>query len=272
MRSLGLALFVLLLPSLALAAPREEVRELEGRNAIDVPVTIVLGAGWIGSELAKKKLAPSACRWCDSVPAIDDYSRDHLRWEHPAKADSLSNALDFAGMPLLMFGADALLASQHGVLNKSPQDGLWILEAVVAASAMNQAIKFSVGRERPFVHALPADQKGLTAQPSDNDLSFYSGHTTLAFTLVAATATVATLRNYRNAWVVWPVGLAAAFGVGYLRIAADKHWLTDVATGALLGSATGVGVPLLLHGRKADSMTAGASPLGGPHVVLAFRF
>jgi membrane-associated phospholipid phosphatase len=33
--------------------------------------------------------------------------------------------------------------------------------------------------------------------------------------------------------------------VAHLRIAADAHWLTDVLTGAVVGSAFGVGVPVL---------------------------
>lgn len=255
-----------------MAAPAREVHELEGRNAIDVPVTIALGAGWIGSELAKKSLAPHGCHWCGSVPGIDQTARRRLRWDHPEKADRISDVADFAALPLLVFGADALLASQHGRLANAPQDGLWILEAVMAASAMNQAVKFSVGRERPFVHALDADQKPLTDHPSDNDLSFYSGHTALAFALAGATGSVATLRGYRNAWVVWPVGFAAAATIGYLRIGADKHWLTDVATGAVLGGATGVALPMLLHGRKSDSATVGASPVGGPHIAIVFVF
>jgi membrane-associated phospholipid phosphatase len=42
-------------------------------------------------------------------------------------------------------------------------------------------------------------------------------------------------------------GAAAAAAVAYFRIAADKHWLTDVAVGAAIGSAIGVALPLLLH-------------------------
>jgi membrane-associated phospholipid phosphatase len=34
---------------------------------------------------------------------------------------------------------------------------------------------------------------------------------------------------------------------------ADKHYLTDVLVGALAGSAFGVGVPLLLHGRQQET-------------------
>ncbi len=49
--------------------------------------------------------------------------------------------------------------------------------------------------------------------------SFFSEHTTLACAVTIRT----------KAWAVCPA-------VGYLRIAADKHWLTDVGTGAVAGA------------------------------------
>src|SRR5439155_1371959 len=169
----------------AIAAPREDVHELRGENRYDVPITVALGLGWIGSEALKSSLAPKTCRWCDEIPSIDRAARERLRWSHPDKADSLSNAADFVALPVVVLGFDALAASEHGTLGKSSEDALYVIEAVVAASALNQSVKFAVARERPFVHALSPDQKPLTDQPSDNDLSFYSGHTTLAFALVA---------------------------------------------------------------------------------------
>lgn len=154
---------------------------------------------------------------------------------------------------------------------------MMIVESVVVASVVNQAVKFSVGRERPFVHVLPEDQKALTAQPNDNNLSFYSGHTSMAFALVTAAGTVSELRGYKNRWVIWAVGLPAAASVGLLRMGADKHYLTDVLVGAAAGSLFGVGVPLLLHGREpqtqpqATGMSMNVSgSLGG--VTLSGRF
>ena len=44
-------------------------------------------------------------------------------------------------------------------------------------------------------------------------------------------------------------GLSMAAFTGYLRIAADKHYLSDVLTGAIVGSAVGFVVPYFLHPR-----------------------
>jgi len=41
---------------------------------------------------------------------------------------------------------------------------------------------------------------------------------------------------------IWGTGLAIAATTGYLSIAADRHYLTDVITAAAVGSAFGFGI------------------------------
>ncbi len=59
------------------------------------------------------------------------------------------------------------------------------------------------------------------------------------------------MRGYRLAPLVWASSLPWAAVTGYLRIAADKHYLTDVLTGALIGSAVGFLVPFVFHRESA---------------------
>src|SRR5207249_2275303 len=87
---------------------------------------------------------------------------------------------------------------------------------------------------------------------ADNNLSFYSGHTSATATMAAAGGTIATLRGYRLAPLVWGTGAALSAFTGYLRIAADKHYLTDVLAGAAIGAAVGILVPLTFHGRRSE--------------------
>jgi membrane-associated phospholipid phosphatase len=231
-----------------------EERQLRYDTAVDGAVTALGGALWVTSELLKGELAPASCRWCDrsadgteSLNALDASARSGLRASPGAGPELASNFVGFLGLPTLMLGSDALLAQRDGRLSAWPADALVIAEAAVLAADLNQAIKFAFGRERPFVHALPEEQKGATAQPADNNLSFFSGHTTLAFALVTATGTVATMRGYGTAPAIWVVGVPMAALTGYLRIAADKHYLSDVLTGALAGSAMGFAIPFLFH-------------------------
>jgi membrane-associated phospholipid phosphatase len=58
--------------------------------------------------------------------------------------------------------------------------------------------------------------------------------------------------------------------VGYFRIAADRHYLTDVLTGALLGTGMGILLPWLFHGRKRS--TPGAVSMGSTPLSLNFTW
>ena len=275
-------IFGLAIATALVAAPRvshadTEVRELSINRSVELPLAGVGGVLWIGSELMKPKLAPETCRWCESTPGIDRSVRDHLRWKNTHAAGTASDALDFAILPVLVLGADALLASQHGALRGWDEDALVIVEAVVASAVLNQAVKFSAGRERPFAHALESDEeKAATHDPADNNLSFYSGHTSLAFALVGSAGAVAQMRGYKHAWLVWPIGGLLAGSVGYLRIGADKHWFTDVATGAVVGGAIGVGMPYLLHAPDDADEEGSANPVQagfrGPVFAVAWSF
>lgn len=229
-------------------------------------ITGVGGVLWIGSEaFFKDELAPKQCRWCDRAADGTDTLNRLDKWgrgiagetpEARKRADTWSNVVDFVALPVAVFGGQALLVNaNHASSSVYFQDATIILQSAVLASVLNQTVKFIAGRERPFVHVLPEDQKALTAHPNDNNLSFFSGHTTLAFSLVVAAGTVAEQRGYKYRGWIWAVGLPVAASVGLLRMGADKHYLTDVAVGALVGSAFGVAVPLLLHPRQ-DTVSA----------------
>jgi membrane-associated phospholipid phosphatase len=264
-------------------------------HALDVNWTrdgLIAGGGavlWLSTEfLLKDELAPSTCRWCDRAPdgtetlnAVDRWGRGIAPGtaEGRKRASLWSDIMGFGVMPVGVFGTQYLLSSGSGAPTRYyAEDALIIFESTMLAAVTNQLVKFTVGRERPFVHVLPEDQKGLTDHPTDNNLSFYSGHTSLAFSLVTAAGTVSELRGYKNSWLIWAVGLPAAASVGLLRMGADKHYLTDVLVGAVAGSAFGVGVPLLLHGRQQGTQPQRATDvsmrvsgsLGG--VMLSGRF
>ncbi|WP_407755830.1 phosphatase PAP2 family protein [Archangium sp.] len=230
---------------------------------------IITGTGavlWITSEtLLKDELAPDHCRWCDrsadgtdTLNAVDRWGRGLAAStpEGQARWNKASNIADFIVLPVGVLGGQYLLSSGSGAPPRYfAEDTTIILESFVVSQVVNQVVKFSVGRERPFVHVLPEDQKPLTEHPTDNNLSFYSGHTAMAFSLVTAAGTVSELRGYKNRWLIWAVGLPVAASVGLMRMGADKHYLTDVLTGAVAGSLFGVGVPLLLHGRQGPAQT-----------------
>jgi membrane-associated phospholipid phosphatase len=158
-----------------------------------------------------------------------------------------AGALAASGIPALRAGSSRLLV----------EDALVIAQAALLAADLNALAKQTMGRARPSASA---------GEPSGR--SFYSSHTSRAFALAVSTATVATMRRRPGARWVWLGGLALASGVGYLRLASDSHWLTDVAAGAVAGSAVGFSVPWFLHGSRRGRRLEVAPAPGG--LSLAF--
>lgn len=256
---------------LAAPAASAQTRPLRWDPAVDLTVTAGGAALGLASELLKGDLAPSRCRWCD-VDAMDADVREALVWRDTGLADTTSNVTGFVLMPLASVGLDALAAVHDGVRGNVAEDALIIAEAWVVDENVTQLAKMLLGRERPFVHALPSDRKPLTAQPSDNNLSFFSGHTSGVFALAAASGTVGEMRGYRWTPLVWGVGGAVAATTAYLRIAADKHWLTDVLVGAVVGAGIGFAVPYLFHSAIEDpsrASSAAAVRVAAPPVLPA---
>lgn len=249
------------------------VHELRYDARIDGAVTLTAGLWMLTSEILKAELVPEKCRWCsrasDGAPALNSYDghvRNALVWQNTKAANVTSSVLAFVALPVLSFAGSTASAATAGSLGYAPVDGLIVAEATLLAANLNQLTKFAFARERPFVRWMPSRAgeaiPEVTGSPSDDNLSFFSGHTTIAFALATSSGTVATLRGYDAAPIVWGAGLSMAAAVGYLRIAADKHYLTDVLTGVVVGSLVGVGVPMIFHGRRPDDAppaAAGAS-------------
>lgn len=224
---------------------------------VDAGVTAGVAAGalavWGGAELAKGELAPSTCRWCEP-PALDRHVRARVVWSDPKAAGLVSDVLVFA-LPASLAGADYLLAGRD--LRRAAEDVLVSVEAVALAAVAAQVAKFSVARRRPAAWAA-----GVRTGP-DDDRAFFSGHVTTAFAAAGAFGTVAKLRGYREWPAVYALGFGGAAAVGYLRMAADEHWLTDVVAAAAVGTTIGVAVPLLLHRREPEPKLSITPMVGG---------
>jgi membrane-associated phospholipid phosphatase len=256
--------------AIAVAIPaRAEPPPLRYDLAVDAAVTAGAAALWLASEAEKARLAPAECRWC-AENALDARARDLLLWSDAARASRASDVLAFGVLPAGIAAHQLLAARNAGDAKEGFVDLLLVAEAAALSMDLNQLVKFSVGRQRPFVHHRSFADPSRAPDPDDN-LSFTSGHATLAFSLAAAAGTVSDLRGYKSAPWVWGAGMTLAAGVGYLRIAGDKHYLTDVLTGAALGTAAGIALPRLLHPRKDAGGGTGAAvtavPLG---VVVVF--
>lgn len=249
------------LVSNASSAPHEK-KDIVTYWDLDSAIIAVSGATWLTMELVKDNIAPLTCNWCERN-RMDDTVTDALSWNKPNIAAKTADYVAFAGIPLLALGSLAISSGLEGRIEGYPSDLMLIAEVITVSSMLNQFVKYSAGRERPYVSR---GNSGLYNKPSDDNLSFYSGHTNLAFGLVVAAGTIATLRDYDAAPYIWGIGIPMATLVGYLRIAGQKHYLTDVLVGASLGSALGFLIPWLHQ----KTVSEGDSLFPKNHVAVSY--
>jgi membrane-associated phospholipid phosphatase len=183
-------------------------------------------------------LAPDACRWC-APTALDTAVRDRLRWTDTRTASSLSDLASFGAAPALSVGLLLLGTLDDPSWAQLVDDVVPAVEAAVITQWVTRALKLGIGRQRPYA-------RFTAPEDADDNLSFPSGHTSRPFSIVVAAAVVARTRRYRSEPYIWTGGLALAAASGYLRIAGDRHYVTDVLAGSALGVAAGLTVPLLI--------------------------
>jgi membrane-associated phospholipid phosphatase len=126
------------------------------------------------------------------------------------------------------------------------------LETITIGGALNNIIKYSINRPRPYIYSGKANNKEKNSRNAY--LSFYSGHSTFAFSTAVSFATIMSKR-FDEIWqksLIWGIPLTLASGVAFLRVNAGKHFLTDVMVGATIGSLIGWLIPYL-HEKNNDN-------------------
>lgn len=206
---------------------------------------VILGAGtltWVTSEaLFKDRLSPAECRWCAPTGA-DERVRDALVWDNTARAATLSDFSAYIAAPALVLTTFAL---SDAALPRSTlrfiDDVVPIAEALVYGQLITNVGKYLIGRQRPYARFAEGE---IIPTPEDN-LSYPSGHSSSTFSIAMAAGMVAHRRKMKLEPVIWAGGLTIAASAAYLRIAADRHYITDVMTGSALGVAFGLLIPRL---------------------------
>jgi len=255
-------ILALLLPAVAGAAPVDF-----GSNVHDVSAGEVAGIGAIGAGAVLVELlwhAPDPAHW--SGPALFDGAvRDAIGGKSDGVRRIAARGSDAGELGLLAYP----ILIDAGVvtwLSKGRGDVARRLVAVDAeAFAVNalltSVVQRAVGRERPFAQGCGTVGHAACTSPDDRDTSFFSGHTSFAFT-------AATLLCFQHGRLdlygdadrfVCPAALAVASLTGLLRIGADRHWATDVLTGAAVGAASASVVSITHISRPASPGVAGAS-------------
>jgi hypothetical protein len=236
---------VLCLAPVARADPKPEIPWYAGsdghRRLLHLTIAATFGAAYIASEtVLKSTFAPATCRWCEP-PGFDRTVRNDIVWGNTGRANMYSNIDAYVLAPIVGFGL--LVASDYDAgWARVLDDTIPVAETVAIGQALTQIIKFTVGRQRPDAHF---DPNHVTS--NDDNTSFISGHSVLGFSITAGAGLICHWRGYWTEPYVWGAGIALSLSTEYLRMSADKHYLTDVVAGGVVGIASGLLIPRLMR-------------------------
>lgn len=112
--------------------------------------------------------------------------------------------------------------------NTGVRKGIAIISGMALGSWPTNLTKLVAGRKRPRTGA-----GSLDLEPFSGNKSFPSGHTTFIFSVAGSIDEVT-----ESPWLAG-VAYGLAGLTGFERIYDDRHWLSDVVAGALMGTLTG---------------------------------
>jgi hypothetical protein len=184
---------------------------------------------------------------------LDEHIKTHLRDQSsPANRffDRSATGFEYVATP----GSFIIGGAMYGIGVLADKPGLRDLgwhgtEAVLLGSGITGLLKGTLGRARPDMLAdtRPSDfqfAKGFTVADRK---SFPSGHSTTAFAAAAAVTSEVNRMWPKYTWYVAPVMYGGATMVGLSRMYHNRHWASDVALGAGIGTFSGLKVVRYSH-------------------------
>ena len=189
---------------------------------------------------------------------LDGPVREDVQEHRTPSGDRFAESVRHFGQPEV-YGTVTAGILTAGLVTHNPRlirTGTRLAGALVVAAGVSNGLKMDAGRGRPDNPYLDQDPDDFG--PFSGHASWPSGHTSMAFAF--ATSLGDELHN--------PVAryglLAAATAVGWSRINDNRHWLSDVAGGAVVGitSAKFASGRWRVFGIRAPSFIVG--PTGGP--------
>ncbi len=212
--------------------------------------------GLVTASLVEDRVlqGPAEPHWTGAL-LFDNQVRGVLRGrsDHLQRASSRYADIGYRTLSFLPYFDVAIALGVHRSADVALQMFLIDVQSQSFTGSLTLFTKWLVGRQRPYARdCTPNGTVGVHSCGSRYDnISFFSGHTSAAFTGAALTCVHhANLPLYGGGlpdqWAcVWAMSVAA--GTGLLRIVSDDHYASDVLMAAGVGIFSGYVVPSLLH-------------------------
>jgi hypothetical protein len=267
---------VALLAALLLSAGRAEAAARDGEGATDVPEERgsiyrlnlaldipIVAVGAIGTAVPFLMSSTVVDRRCPCDPGHVN-SLDHLA------IGNHSSTASVIGDVTVGLAVAAPVALELLTVRPMPTlfEDLGVFAEVMAVNGgLVTLAKFTVQRPTPQTYAGDPER----VHSPGGYLSFYSGHTSFTFASLSFAAVTLSVRNRQVVWP-WIVTGVTGGGVAAAMVLAGAHFPTDVAMGALAGTAVGVTIPLL-HLRSSQRLGLDLVPSpAGRGLALQGRF
>lgn len=239
-------------------ASEEERPTYELNFETDFPVTLAAGGMFgIGMFLYSRMDTPKTLKDKD----------DLLPWDKPLAgrySETADKASDigsvFAIAPLVVGGIAWHDGSSTG--KEFATFTVMLLQAVGIGNGINLAMRSLEIWPRPYMYAESGEGKEKAENAKGEAYgSFFSGHATAAFTVATFTdqwfRTTYPNSPYKGIMRASAYSLATLESV--LRIAAGKHYFSDVVVGALVGTGVSIGI-LEMHRNRNENFSVWAGP------------
>ncbi|MBI5325000.1 MAG: phosphatase PAP2 family protein [Ignavibacteriae bacterium] len=183
-------------------------------------------------------------------------------------SDNISKLSDYAlgtaiASPLILVLSDKIIEDWFSI-------GIMYGENLMFSGFLSYLAKGTTQRVRPY--AYNSEIPTVWKLNSDVKKSFFSGHTSIAFSSAVFLSVVYSdyFPDSDYKLYVWGGSLLLASGIGIMRIESGNHFPTDVIVGAIVGSASGYLIPYLHRtGNKDDGMNF---QIEFDRVVFSYKF
>jgi membrane-associated phospholipid phosphatase len=220
------------------------------QHPVDYGAAAVFGAIALATELAPHS---DDTRWQGGI-AFDDEVRDAFvlgNFDDRKIAARVSDAtISVLAAHTVLIDAVLVAWAGHGNGDTAWQMAAIDVEAMAFTVAFTGAIKRAAERERPSGTACRTDsQYDRRCVEQSSDGSFFSGHTSLAFTAAGLTCVhhmYLPLYGRAGDKLACAAASLLATSVAAERVLADRHYATDVLVGGAVGAFSGAVMPWAL--------------------------
>ncbi len=160
----------------------------------------------------------------------DKQSHNFVQDHRSQTLDTFTDAANYLGDGWFVIPSQFLLYG-YGCLSDDKKARKIALETIESFSVVGitvTGIKMLTGRHRPYDTDDPDVWDGPSI--SRDHTSFPSGHSSVAFTLATVLA-----ENFRDQPAVGIITYTLAAGTSFARVYKNKHWVSDVFVGAVIG-------------------------------------